>query len=64
MVIINIKHRWNKKSASPVPIATPSLSIALRHRDDFQAGNFSRFVPIWLILLGFLEFYHTLFIFN
>ena len=35
-----------------MPIVTPSYSIPLRHRDDFQSGNFSRFPEIWLILIG------------
>ena len=30
----------------------PELTIEIRHKDDFQAGNFSRFPEIWLILIG------------
>ena len=46
------QHRANRTSNTTVKIQEPSMKIALRHREDFQAGNFSRFVPVWLILLG------------
>ena len=30
----------------------PPAPVQLRCRDDFQGSNFSRFSPIWLIILG------------
>ena len=39
-------------SSTSQVIPVPELPIEIRHKDDFQAGNFSRFPEIWLILIG------------
>ena len=49
----NFKHAKNyRQPQNRQPISTPTLTIEVRHKDDFQAGNFSRFPDIWLILIG------------
>ena len=50
-------HR-RKSEGEKLTIQTPNYVIPCRFRGDFQAGNFSRFPEIWLILLSKYEKYN------
>ena len=46
------KHKAKSEGRYNLPITIPSLEIRCRFREDFQAGNFSRFADVWMILLS------------
>ena len=45
-------HQEYKQGKSLSPPSLPSISIGCRDREDFQAGNWSRFSNIWLIYIS------------
>ena len=48
-------HKNKVEKGGPAPVI-PNYRIPCRFREDFQAGNFSRFLDIWLILIGKKKF--------
>ena len=43
---------WHVKRHGGVHPRYPDYPIKFRCRTEFQGGNFSRFVPVWLLILG------------
>lgn len=45
-------HQRYKQGKTIIPPVTPAFEIGCRDREDFQAGNWSRFSNIWLIYIS------------
>ena len=46
------KHKSVSEGRSKTPIRMPEMKVHCRYREDFQAGNFTRFADIWMILIS------------
>ena len=50
--VLLAKHKAKAEGKWTGPIPTPGMKIHCRYREDFQAGNFTRFSDIWMILIS------------
>ena len=50
--VLLAKHKAKTEGKWVGPIPTPTMKIHCRFREDFQAGNFTRFSDIWMILIS------------
>lgn len=50
--VLMAKHKAKAENRRQGPITTPEMKIQCRYREDFQAGNFTRFSDIWMILIS------------
>ena len=46
------KHKAQSEGRRKTVIRTPEMKVHCRYREDFQAGNFTRFSDIWMILIS------------
>ena len=50
--LLMARHKAQSEGRSKAPIHAPDMRIHCRYREDFQAGNFTRFADVWMILIS------------